>query len=36
MSLSEVNFYHANEFLPGRFLLEGMRPAEFENDHRNN
>ncbi|KAI1463617.1 cytochrome P450 [Daldinia caldariorum] len=36
MSLSEKNFHRANEFLPERFLPESMRPAEFENDHRNN
>lgn len=36
MSLSEANFHRANEFLPERFLSEGIRPAEFENDRRNN
>ncbi|KAH9991840.1 cytochrome P450 [Xylariaceae sp. FL0662B] len=35
MSFSEANFHHANEFLPERFLPEGMRPVEFESDHRN-
>jgi cytochrome P450 len=36
MSLSEANFYRANEFLPDRFLPDAIRPAEFDNDRRNN
>ena len=34
LSRSEANFHRAEKFLPDRFLPEGLRPAEFENDKR--
>ncbi|KAK3394591.1 cytochrome P450 [Podospora didyma] len=34
MSFSEKSFYRAGDFLPDRFLPDGARPAEFDNDSR--
>ncbi|KAK4186250.1 cytochrome P450 [Podospora australis] len=34
IGLSEKNFHRAEEFLPERFLPDGLRPAEFDNDQR--
>jgi cytochrome P450 len=34
MALSEANFYRHNDFLPDRFLPDGVRPTEFSGDKR--
>lgn len=36
LSRSDANFHRSNDFLPDRFLPDGLRPVEFENDRRNN
>ncbi|KAJ8067055.1 hypothetical protein OCU04_004435 [Sclerotinia nivalis] len=35
MAHSEANFHRCLEFLPGRYLPDHLRPAEFKNDNRN-